>query len=63
MNDALSPELAAAAEPNVIAAVLAGAAPYLAQYSGKTVVIKYGGDAAPCHAGPVNIRCQNASSP
>ena len=45
MNDALSPELAAAAEPAVIAAVLAGAAPFLAQYSGKTVVVKYGGHA------------------
>jgi acetylglutamate kinase len=44
MND-LSSQAAAAAEPNVIASVLAGAAPYLAQYSGKTVVVKYGGHA------------------
>lgn len=44
MND-LSSQPAAAAEPNVIASVLAGAAPYLAQYSGKTVVVKYGGHA------------------
>jgi len=44
MND-LSSQSAAAAEPNVIASVLAGAAPYLAQYSGKTVVVKYGGHA------------------
>ena len=45
MNDALLPEPTAAAEPAVIAAVLAGAAPFLAQYSGKTVVVKYGGHA------------------
>jgi acetylglutamate kinase len=44
MND-LSLEPAAAAEPPVIASVLAGAAPYLAQYSGQTVVVKYGGHA------------------
>jgi acetylglutamate kinase len=44
MND-LSSQPAAAAEPHVIASVLAGAAPYLAQYSGKTVVVKYGGHA------------------
>jgi acetylglutamate kinase len=44
MNE-LSPEPAAAAEPTVIASVIAGAAPYLAQYSGKTVVVKYGGHA------------------
>jgi acetylglutamate kinase len=43
MNDLSEP--AAAAEPTVIAAALAGAAPYLAQYSGKTVVVKYGGHA------------------
>ena len=35
----------AAAEPSVIASVLAGAAPYLAEYAGKTVVVKYGGHA------------------
>ncbi|HWD57812.1 MAG TPA: acetylglutamate kinase [Stellaceae bacterium] len=35
----------AAAEPSVIASVLAGAAPYLARYAGKTVVVKYGGHA------------------
>ncbi len=44
MNDPSS-EPAAAAEPSVIASVLAGAAPYLAEYSGKTVVVKYGGHA------------------
>jgi acetylglutamate kinase len=44
MND-MSLEPAAAAEPPVIASVLAGAAPYLAQYSGQTVVVKYGGHA------------------
>lgn len=43
MNDP-SPE-AAVAEPNVVALVLAGAAPYLAQYSDRTVVVKYGGHA------------------
>ena len=40
-----STEPAAATEPNVIASVLAGAAPFLALYSGKTVVVKYGGHA------------------
>ncbi|HTZ34864.1 MAG TPA: acetylglutamate kinase [Stellaceae bacterium] len=44
MNDP-SAGAAAAAEPPVIASVLAGAAPYLAQYSGQTVVVKYGGHA------------------
>jgi acetylglutamate kinase len=36
---------ASAAEPAVIAAVLAEAVPYLAQYAGKTIVVKYGGHA------------------
>lgn len=40
-----TPEPTAAAEPHVIASVLAGAAPYLARYAGKTVVVKYGGHA------------------
>ena len=44
MND-LTPQATAAAAPNVIASVLAGAAPYLAQYSGQTIVVKYGGHA------------------
>lgn len=44
MNN-LPSEPAAAGEPTVIASVLAGAAPYLAQYSGQTVVVKYGGHA------------------
>ncbi len=35
----------AAAEPAVIAAVLAAAVPYLARYAGKTIVVKYGGHA------------------
>lgn len=43
MNDPSSE--AAVAEPNVVASVLAGAAPYLAQYSDRTVVVKYGGHA------------------
>jgi acetylglutamate kinase len=44
MND-LPDEPAAAAEPNVIASVLAGAAPFLARYSDQTIVVKYGGHA------------------
>src|SRR3954451_2273167 len=37
--------LAAAVEPALKAAVLAQALPYLRQYSGKTVLVKYGGHA------------------
>ena len=37
--------LAAAAEPTVKATVLAQALPYLRQYAGKTVLVKYGGHA------------------
>jgi acetylglutamate kinase len=44
MNDAAN-EPIAAADPTVIASVLAGAVPYLAKYAEKTVVIKYGGHA------------------
>ncbi|HML09264.1 MAG TPA: acetylglutamate kinase [Stellaceae bacterium] len=43
--NAPTPEPVEAAEPKIIASVLAGAAPYLAQYSGQTVVVKYGGHA------------------
>ncbi len=42
MNDAAS---APTADPTLIAAVLAGAVPYLARYAGKTIVVKYGGHA------------------
>jgi len=44
MNDPQPPALTAA-EPSVIAAVLAEAVPYLGRYAGKTVVVKYGGHA------------------
>src|ERR1044071_3862681 len=37
--------IAAAVEPTVKAAVLAQALPYLRQYSGQTVLVKYGGHA------------------
>jgi acetylglutamate kinase len=40
----IDPE-ASVTEPAVIAAVLAEAVPYLAQYAGKTIVVKYGGHA------------------
>src|SRR3954471_3093335 len=38
-------DIAAAVEPALKAAVLAQALPYLRQYSGKTVLVKYGGHA------------------
>jgi acetylglutamate kinase len=44
MNDAIL-KAPTAAEPSVIAAVLAEAVPYLGRYAGKTVVVKYGGHA------------------
>jgi acetylglutamate kinase len=44
MNDAIL-KAPTAAEPAVIAAVLAEAVPYLGRYAGKTVVVKYGGHA------------------
>src|SRR5580693_3924134 len=44
MNDAIL-KAPTAAEPSVIAAVLAEAVPYLGRYAGKSVVVKYGGHA------------------